>query len=116
MISNCPKSSCHTSAYLLEGSIPSLGIDWYAKGGIFRTPSVIGVGEKGPEAVLPIDRISELMPQIDYDLMAQAIAQAVSRVTVQGDVSLDGKAIGRVVSPEVNKHMYGQSVLDGRFA
>lgn len=46
---------------LLEGSIPSLGIDWYAKGGIFRTPSVIGVGEKGPEAVLPIDKLNEMM-------------------------------------------------------
>lgn len=46
---------------LLEGSIPSLGIDWYAKGGIFRTPSVIGVGEKGPEAVLPIEKLNEMM-------------------------------------------------------
>ena len=46
---------------LLEGSIPSLGIEWYAKGGIFKSPSVIGVGEKGPEAVLPIDRLQEMM-------------------------------------------------------
>lgn len=46
---------------LLEGSIPSLGIDWYAKGGIFRSPSVIGVGEKGPEAVLPIEKLQEMM-------------------------------------------------------
>lgn len=46
---------------LLEGSIPSLGIDWYAKGGIFRSPSVIGVGEKGPEAVLPIEKLQDMM-------------------------------------------------------
>ena len=46
---------------LLKGSIPSLGIDWYAKGGIFNNPSIIGVGEAGPEAVLPIDKLNTMM-------------------------------------------------------
>jgi phage-related protein len=48
---------------LLEGVVPSLGIDWYAKGAIFDKASLvgmngsnaIGVGEAGPEAVLPIE-------------------------------------------------------------
>lgn len=40
---------------LLKGSIPSLSIQWYAKGGVFDAPSVIGVGEAGPEAVVPLD-------------------------------------------------------------
>lgn len=48
-------------------SLPSVSIRWYAKGGIFGSPSVIGVGEAGQEAVLPIDRLS--------DLMADAMAQ-----------------------------------------
>lgn len=39
---------------LLKGSIPSLNIDWYAKGGIINQPSLIGVGEAGPEAVIPL--------------------------------------------------------------
>lgn len=42
-------------------SVPYLGVDWYAKGGIFSRPSIIGVGEAGTEAVLPIDRLDELM-------------------------------------------------------
>lgn len=42
-------------------SVPYLGVDWYAKGGIFNRPSIIGVGEAGTEAVLPIDRLDELM-------------------------------------------------------
>jgi hypothetical protein len=29
---------------------------WYAEGGIFGRPSIIGVGEAGPEAVVPIDQ------------------------------------------------------------
>lgn len=46
---------------LLKGKIPSLGISWYAKGGIFDEPTIFptaqglkGVGEAGAEAVTPI--------------------------------------------------------------
>ena len=39
---------------LLKGSIPHLGISWYAKGGIFDAASIIGVGEAGREAVVPL--------------------------------------------------------------
>lgn len=39
---------------LLKGSIPKLAIDWYAKGDIFTSASIIGVGEAGPEAVVPL--------------------------------------------------------------
>lgn len=35
-------------------SVPHLDIDWYASGAIFQEASVIGVGEKGPEAVIPL--------------------------------------------------------------
>lgn len=42
----------------LKGKIPSIGIDWYAKGGVFTKPTLLGgmngVGEAGPEAVLPL--------------------------------------------------------------
>lgn len=46
---------------LLDGVIPSLGIDWYAKGGIFNSPRVVGVGEAGPEAVLPIEKLQNMI-------------------------------------------------------
>lgn len=37
-------------------SVPKLNIDWYKTGGIFDSPSIIGVGEAGAEAVVPLDR------------------------------------------------------------
>ena len=51
---------------LLEGVIPKLGIEWYAKGGILDRPTAFGIngnnlmvgGEAGKEAIAPI---SELM-------------------------------------------------------
>lgn len=48
-------------ADLLQGEIPSLGIKWYKQGGIFDSPSVIGVGEAGPEAVLPIEKLNGML-------------------------------------------------------
>ena len=38
-----------------KGSLPKFSIDWYAKGGVFDKPSVIGVGEAGREAVMPLE-------------------------------------------------------------
>lgn len=49
---------------LLKGSIPSLGISWYAKGGITDGTNLIGVGEAGPEAILPLDTFWKKMDKI----------------------------------------------------
>lgn len=38
-------------------SVPHISIDWYKTGGIFDGPQVIGVGEAGPEAVVPLDKL-----------------------------------------------------------
>lgn len=40
-----------------KGKPPKWDVSWYAKGGIFNSPNVIGVGEAGPEAVLPLDKL-----------------------------------------------------------
>ena len=46
---------------LTPPQVPKLAVNWYASGGIFNSPSVIGVGEAGSEAVLPIDRLDEIL-------------------------------------------------------
>ena len=40
-------------------TVPTFDISWYAKGGIFDSASLIGVGEAGPEAVVPLDKFWE---------------------------------------------------------
>lgn len=35
-------------------SIPSISVDWYAKGGIVDDATIIGAGEAGPEAIIPL--------------------------------------------------------------
>lgn len=34
--------------------VPSFGIEWYGQGGIFDGAEIIGIGESGPEAVVPL--------------------------------------------------------------
>ena len=67
-------------------SVPHFGIEWYKKGGIFTKPTIFntpygmkGVGEAGAEAVLPIDRLSDLMAQ------AMDSNQSTGGVTVTGN-------------------------------
>ena len=52
------------------------GHHWYGEGGVFSKPSIIGVGERGPEAVVPLDRLSS---GIDYGRLAAAIVDALER-------------------------------------
>lgn len=45
-------------------TVPTFSVDWYAKGGIFDGPSVIGVGESGQEAVVPLDKFWKKLDKI----------------------------------------------------
>lgn len=38
-----------------SGQVPTISVDWYKRGGVFTSPSIIGVGEAGNEAVLPLN-------------------------------------------------------------
>ena len=39
-----------------KGTPPKISVDWYAQGGIFNKATLAGIGEAGPEAVVPLDR------------------------------------------------------------
>ena len=41
------------------GEKPSFSVQWYAKGGIVDDPTLIGAGEDGKEAILPLERHTE---------------------------------------------------------
>lgn len=56
---------------LLDGVIPSIGVEWYAKGGVLEEPTAFGIngnklmvgGEAGPEAVAPIDVLQKYIEE-----------------------------------------------------
>lgn len=97
-------------------------VDWYKTGGLFNVPSVIGVGEAGKEAVLPLenkrtmsmiaDSIMARAPQgrLDYETIENAVAKGVAIAMInnqssqnfpqylQNDIYIDGDVLARTVS------------------
>lgn len=69
-------------------SVPKFSVDWYATGGIFTGASVIGVGEAGDEAVVPLSNKGKMKP------FAQAVASMMpdnvgsSSVDAGGDLNI----------------------------
>ena len=51
-----PHFSISGSLSINPPSVPHLSVSWYEKGGVFDKPSVIGVGENGQEAVMPLEK------------------------------------------------------------
>ena len=63
--------------------IPDFDLNWYAKGGIFARPSVIGVGEAGTEAVIPLDKMPGLIADALRDAMGGGQVAMAGGITVQ---------------------------------
>ncbi|MBP2028691.1 TP901 family phage tail tape measure protein [Acetoanaerobium pronyense] len=76
-----PHFSLKGSFSLNPPSVPKLSVDWYAKGGIFNAPRIIGIGESGPEAVLPIDKIDEII--------GRAMKKSGYGVSVNNNISIN---------------------------
>ena len=57
--------------------IPKFNVSWYKEGGIFNQPSVIGVGEAGAEAVVPLERNTGWI-----DMLAARIVSSLQSVQV----------------------------------
>lgn len=103
-------------------SVPRIGVEWYAKGGIFTRPTVfsgIGVGEAGAEAVLPIEKLREmvdfgnaegnaLLAQMVQLLTAMNLNMTASfKEALRGmKVELDDDEVGRFVEATVAKAIY----------
>ena len=72
------------SALNLPTTMPKLNVGWYAKGGLFDSPNLVGVGEAGPEAVLPLN-------DSVYSEIGEGIIKALSTGT-------DSASIDKIIS------------------
>jgi len=71
-----------------KGSLPKWSVSWYKKGGIFDGPSVIGVGEAGPEAVIPIDRLQDMLNK-----MADSIVNGIAMNNMLQGAAAGGEVV-----------------------
>lgn len=68
-------------------SIPKFSVDWYARGGVFDRASLIGVGENGKEAVVPLERNTGWISKVASELAAQMAGGAG---LLGGEALIDG--------------------------
>ena len=97
--------------------IPSFSVDWYARGGVFNSPSIIGVGEAGQEAVMPLERntgwISTLAQKVAERMPVNNAPAGYSLPTGDIVIQIAGHEFGRVAIQEINKEheRAGQTLL-----
>lgn len=88
---------------LMPPKVPHLGVDWYAEGGILTKPTVFGMmngrpqvgGEAGPEAVLPIEKLSDILANTFKNMGME------KHIIIQ----LDGRTIARVTAPYMSEEL-----------
>lgn len=106
----------------LLGNIPNpatLSISWYAKGGVFNGPSVIGVGEDGPEGVVPFNKRGAAP-------LAEGIAEQLEKlgggaggdthVTINVYATVREEADIRKLSREIAKEIKRTQLRQGAYA
>ena len=111
---------------LLEGKIPTLGIEWYAKGGIMTDPTIFGIngnklmvgGEAGDEAIAPIDTLQkyiaeavaaqnaglvEVLEKILYAIMSMDadMVEKFKSALEDMDIKWNDRELGRMVKAHV---------------
>ncbi|MBQ3755870.1 MAG: hypothetical protein II873_01980 [Oscillospiraceae bacterium] len=57
--------------FLGISAVPHLSVQWYARGGIVNGATLIGAGEQGKEAIVPLERHTEWIRLVAAELRAQ---------------------------------------------
>lgn len=121
--------------------VPKFNVNWYATGGLFNNPSIIGVGEAGTEAVVPLDSLWSKMDQFIHDTINQKdnfrayqitevqlrrmiedalskismeLCEAMSNVSIEHITKLDGKTVARELTPFIDTNLGRKAVLAER--
>ena len=110
-------------------SLPHLSVAWYARGGIVDGATLIGAGEAGKEAIIPLERNTEWISKVASELasmlfdgkvldrIAEKVAEipsALDRYAVAiSNIPLPAMATGSIVPPQVIAGGFDSEWSDG---
>ena len=101
-----PHFSITGSFSLNPPSIPKFGVEWYAKGGVFDSPtlfgygkgSIGGLGEAGAEAIVPLENNTKWL-----DRIAERLAAKQSNTPIV--LTVDGKVFAQTCIDTLNQRV-----------
>ena len=114
-------------------SIPSFGVSWYAKGGILNKPTIfgrsgdnlLGGGEAGKEAVLPISLLKDYIREenrANNGILVGAIKEAMSELNLvaENNIYIGDRKVADVLTDMVTKKVMARTsqynTVKGRYA
>ena len=77
---------------MLGKSLPLPVVEWYATGGVFDNPSIIGVGEAGREVVAPEPMLREIVSEEAGD-MSEVVGLLQALLAKDTGIYLDGREL-----------------------
>lgn len=104
-------------------SVPSISVSWYKNGGILNSPTIfgaagnylLGAGEAGPEAVVPLDRLRDYIKEVSQE-KNQELVNAMGSVMVSSieralreigpGVYLNQEKIGEIFSDKIQEVLF----------
>ena len=104
-------------------SVPSISVSWYKNGGILNSPTIfgasgktlLGAGEAGPEAVVPLDRLRDYIKEVNQETN-QELVSAMGSVMVSSieralreigpGVYLNQEKIGEIFSDKIQEVLF----------
>lgn len=112
---NLPHFTISGSFSLNPPSIPHIGVEWYAQGGILEQPTAFGMngsnvmvgGEAGPEAVAPIgDLLGYMIEALDarFGSSDGALVDAIERLADRViSIEIDGRQLARATASSADR-------------
>ena len=98
------------------GGLPRLSVDWYAKGGMFSAPQVIGVGEysgasNNPEVVAPLETLQSYMNNEETNDLLRELIDVVGSKEFRAYISQS--EVGRASVKYINEQsrIKGESIV-----
>ena len=100
-----PHLSITGSFSIAPPRVPKFGISWYKDGAIFSKPTLFntpygtkGVGEAGAEAVLPIEKLPDILGFDAFERMIYLLEIIASK-----NLSINSKVLADVAGPDISR-------------